>query len=88
MGIVLFYLYNSVFLNHTVASKKLNIYIYIYIIYIYKYIHIHIFHKIRAIPLVLALLSGNCPLIIESLENSEKILKYLIFINLSKISFK
>ena len=62
MGIILSYLYDSVFFNHAIAS--------------------------RAIPLVLALLSGNCPLIIESLENSEKILKYLIFINLSKISFK
>ena len=28
------YLYDSVFLNHTIASRKLNIYIYIYIIYI------------------------------------------------------
>ena len=30
------------------------------------------FHKIRAIPLVLAQLSGNCPLIIETFEDSEK----------------
>ena len=50
--------------------------------------YIYIFHKIRAIPLVLAQLSGNCPLIIETLENSEKNLKYLIFINLFKINFE
>ena len=59
----------------------MNICIYIYILYIK-------FHKIRAIPLVLALLSGNCPLIIEPLENSEKILKYLVYINLFKINFE
>ena len=45
MGIILFYLYESVFFNHAIAS--------------------------RAIPLVLALLSGNCPLLLESLENPE-----------------
>ena len=45
MGIILSYLYDSVFFNHAIAS--------------------------RAIPLVLALLSGNCPLILESLENPE-----------------
>ena len=27
MGIVLFYLYDPVFFNHTIASRKLNIYI-------------------------------------------------------------
>ena len=73
VGIILFYLYDSVFLKHTIASNKLNI-----CIYICKYIHIYIFHKIRAIPLVLAQLSGNCPLIIEPFKNSENSLKYLI----------
>ena len=48
------------------------IYIYIYNICIYAYIYMYIFHKIRAIHLVLAQLSGNCPLIIETFENSEK----------------
>ena len=57
-------------------------------IYIYASIYIHILHKIRAILLVLAQLSGNCPLIIEPFENSEKNLKYLIFINLFKINFE
>ena len=36
----------------------------------------------------MALLSGNCPLITERLENSERNLKYLIFINLCKINFE
>ena len=45
MGIILFYLYQSVFFNHAIAS--------------------------RAIPLVMALLLENCPLILESLENPE-----------------
>ena len=34
-------------------------------IYIYYYAN-NIFHKIRAIPLVLAQRSGNCPLITET----------------------
>ena len=44
--------------------------------------------KIRPIPLVSAQLSRNCPLIIEPFENSEKNLKYLIFINLFEINFE
>ena len=57
-------------------------------IYMQIYTYTYIFHKIMAIPLVLAQLSGNCPLIIEPFENSEKNLKYLIFINLFKINFE
>ena len=42
MGIVLFYLYVPVFLNHTIASMKLNISTYIYT-YIYLYLYIYIY---------------------------------------------
>ena len=85
---VYIYLYISISISIYI-SISMSIYLYIYI-YIYAniYIYIYIFHKIRAIPLVLAQLSGNCPLIIETLENSEKNLKYLIFINLFKINFE
>ena len=45
----------------------------LFTLYTYANINIYIFHKIRAIPLVLAQLSGNCSLIIEPFENSEKL---------------
>ena len=48
----------------------------------------YIFHKLKSILLVSAQLSGNCPLIIEPSEDSEKNFKYLIFINLFKINFE
>ena len=83
---VYIYLYISISISIYI-SISMSIYLYIYI-YANIYIYIYIFHKIRAIPLVLAQLSGNCPLIIETLENSEKNLKYLIFINLFKINFE
>ena len=83
MGIVLFYLYDPIFLNHTTATSKLNPHMYIYI-----YPN-NIFHKTKAIPLVLAQLSGNCPLIIETFEKTKKKnLKCLLFINLFKINFE
>ena len=85
---VYIYLYISISISISIyISISMSIYLYIYM-QISTYIYIYIFHKIRAIPLVLAQLSGNCPLIIETLENSEKNLKYLIFINLFKINFE
>ena len=43
-GIVLLYLYDSIFLNHTIASKKLNIYVYMYM---YANVYIYIWGEYR-----------------------------------------
>ena len=71
MGIVLLYysIYMTLFSSTRQFIARNGIYIYIYI---YIYTCIYIFHKIRDIPLVLALISGNCRMIIDPLENSEK----------------
>ena len=59
------------------------------LVHFYIYISVNnIFHEIRAIPLVLAQLSENCPLIIETFKIQKKNLKCLIFVNLFKINLE
>ena len=86
--LIYFSFYRILFILCKYIMGIVLLYLYDSVLCFQIYTYLYIFHKIKIIPLVLSQLSGNCPLIVEPFANSEKNLKYLIFINLFKINFE